>query len=181
MMTKSTWGTEKPAISSLARSTRRTCTPLPCTPTFHACTEPPPPLSAIRAGPRRGSKGPICIRTWNRGDASSIISLGISHRLRASINSPSSRPLSLSSFRRPSQISPKSDRFPFRKRDNVVFLVCVATEDDGRVEKRVGARRTEIAAAPTWKGGEEEGAREKRRRGGWNALTLASIFERTDR
>lgn len=108
-MTKSTWGTEKPAISSLARSTRRTCTPLPCTPTFHACTELPPPLSAIRAGPRRGSKGPICIRTWNRGDASSIISLGISYRLRASINSPSSRPLSLSSFRRPSQIFHRID------------------------------------------------------------------------
>lgn len=42
---------------------------------------PPSPPPSIRTGPHRGCKGPICIRTWNRGDASSIISLGISQRL----------------------------------------------------------------------------------------------------
>lgn len=103
---------------NFARSTRRTCTAAaPCTPTFHACTD--LSSSAIlrhstsrTTTPPRGSKGPICIRTWNRGDASSIISLGISHRLRASINSPSSPsyPLSLSPLSHPLF---DQDRFPF--------------------------------------------------------------------
>ncbi|KOC68732.1 hypothetical protein WH47_06524 [Habropoda laboriosa] len=68
-------------LSSPLLSSPLLSSPLPYTPLLSSPLLSSPPLASIRAVPRRGCKGPICIRTWNRGDASSIISLGISQRL----------------------------------------------------------------------------------------------------
>lgn len=107
MMTKSTWGTGKPAISSLRR--RRTCTALyagPRAPRTHAHTQPHryahdrereharvgrvgrravvvvAVSRAFQRATSHGCMGPICIWTRARGDASSIISLGITPSTR---------------------------------------------------------------------------------------------------